>query len=213
MTTRHTALLKAPSVPHQSGCEVGLSRDAHVQQRPEAQLPALLTETGTGLCAQQCQPYNTHSPCMKHMIWSLLGRSWPCVSMQSISRSLKRQHQGGVQGLAVTGSGKTAAFVLPMVVHIMDQPELEKGEGPIGLICAPTRELGEQIHKVLHDVSTWQHSDTCNSGPVAVCVAGGAASAACGTGWELQACHVCCPYPLGEPQCAMARPSAYLCCT
>ena len=52
------------------------------------------------------------------------------------------------QGLAVTGSGKTAAFVLPMIVHIMDQAELSRGEGPIGLICAPTRELGEQIHKV-----------------------------------------------------------------
>ena len=29
----------------------------------------------------------------------------------------------------------------------MDQPELEKGEGPIGTIVAPTRELSEQIHK------------------------------------------------------------------
>jgi ATP-dependent RNA helicase DDX42 len=52
-----------------------------------------------------------------------------------------------LQGLAKTGSGKTAAFVLPMLVHIMDQPELEKAEGPIGLILAPTRELSEQIHK------------------------------------------------------------------
>ena len=52
-----------------------------------------------------------------------------------------------VQGIAKTGSGKTAAFVLPMLVHIMDQPELEKGEGPIGVVVAPTRELSEQIHK------------------------------------------------------------------
>ncbi|PSC74148.1 DEAD-box ATP-dependent RNA helicase 24 [Micractinium conductrix] len=52
-----------------------------------------------------------------------------------------------VLGIAKTGSGKTAAFVLPMVVHIMDQPELQKGEGPIGLIVAPTRELAEQIHR------------------------------------------------------------------
>ncbi|KAJ8497823.1 hypothetical protein OPV22_008375 [Ensete ventricosum] len=48
-------------------------------------------------------------------------------------------------GIAKTGSGKTAAFVLPMIVHIMDQPELDKGEGPIGVICAPTRELAHQI--------------------------------------------------------------------
>lgn len=49
-------------------------------------------------------------------------------------------------GIAKTGSGKTAAFVLPMLVHIMDQAELGKGEGPIGVICAPTRELAQQIY-------------------------------------------------------------------
>ncbi|PSS14733.1 DEAD-box ATP-dependent RNA helicase [Actinidia chinensis var. chinensis] len=49
-------------------------------------------------------------------------------------------------GIAKTGSGKTAAFVLPMIVHVMDQPELVKEEGPIGVICAPTRELAHQIY-------------------------------------------------------------------
>ncbi|EPS66709.1 hypothetical protein M569_08067 [Genlisea aurea] len=49
-------------------------------------------------------------------------------------------------GIAKTGSGKTASFVLPMIVHIMDQPELAKEEGPIGVICAPTRELAHQIY-------------------------------------------------------------------
>ncbi|KAL7151066.1 hypothetical protein ABFS83_04G006500 [Erythranthe nasuta] len=49
-------------------------------------------------------------------------------------------------GIAKTGSGKTASFVLPMVSHIMDQPELAKEEGPIGVICAPTRELAHQIY-------------------------------------------------------------------
>ena len=52
-----------------------------------------------------------------------------------------------MQGVAKTGSGKTAAFVLPMVVHVMDQPELEGGQGPIAVIVAPTRELAEQIHR------------------------------------------------------------------
>ncbi|XP_022890518.1 DEAD-box ATP-dependent RNA helicase 24-like [Olea europaea var. sylvestris] len=51
-----------------------------------------------------------------------------------------------VIGIAKTGSGKTASFVLPMIVHIMDQPELGKEEGPIGVICAPTRELAHQIY-------------------------------------------------------------------
>jgi len=48
-------------------------------------------------------------------------------------------------GIASTGSGKTAAYLLPMVTHIMDQPELKKDDGPIGLVIAPTHELAEQI--------------------------------------------------------------------
>ena len=47
-------------------------------------------------------------------------------------------------GIAKTGSGKTAAFIWPMLVHIMDQPDLKAGDGPIGLILAPTRELSQQ---------------------------------------------------------------------
>jgi superfamily II DNA/RNA helicase len=31
-----------------------------------------------------------------------------------------------VIGIAKTGSGKTAAFLWPMLVHIMDQPRLNK---------------------------------------------------------------------------------------
>ncbi|ESO02988.1 hypothetical protein HELRODRAFT_80938, partial [Helobdella robusta] len=34
----------------------------------------------------------------------------------------------------------------PLFVHILDQKELEKGDGPIGLILAPTRELSQQIY-------------------------------------------------------------------
>ncbi|CAG7731589.1 unnamed protein product [Allacma fusca] len=49
-------------------------------------------------------------------------------------------------GIAKTGSGKTAAFLWPMLIHIADQPELKPGDGPIGLILCPTRELALQIY-------------------------------------------------------------------
>eukprot|EP00899_Mesostigma_viride_P004601 jgi/Mesvir1/14141/Mv12277-RA.2 len=49
-------------------------------------------------------------------------------------------------GIAKTGSGKTFAFVLPMLRHVMDQPPLAQGDGPIALIMAPTRELCQQIY-------------------------------------------------------------------
>jgi ATP-dependent RNA helicase DDX5/DBP2 len=48
-------------------------------------------------------------------------------------------------GLAETGSGKTLAFVLPAIIHIQAQPRLQRGDGPIALVLAPTRELACQI--------------------------------------------------------------------
>ncbi|KAI9095799.1 Ddx5 protein [Phlyctochytrium arcticum] len=53
-----------------------------------------------------------------------------------------------VVGIAQTGSGKTLSFVLPALVHILDQPPLERGDGPIVLVLAPTRELAVQIQEV-----------------------------------------------------------------
>jgi replicative superfamily II helicase len=48
-------------------------------------------------------------------------------------------------GLAKTGSGKTFSYIWPMVVHIINQPQMQAGDGPIGIILAPTRELVQQI--------------------------------------------------------------------
>ena len=42
-------------------------------------------------------------------------------------------------------SGKTLAYLLPAIVHINAQPYLERGDGPIALVLAPTRELAVQI--------------------------------------------------------------------
>ena len=50
-------------------------------------------------------------------------------------------------GVAKTGSGKTVAFLLPLFRHVLDQPKLGDGEGPIGLIMAPARELAVQIFR------------------------------------------------------------------
>ncbi|KAG9286717.1 hypothetical protein G9A89_012267 [Geosiphon pyriformis] len=53
-------------------------------------------------------------------------------------------------GIAETGSGKTASFVIPMLVYISDLPRLceeNMSEGPYALILAPTRELAQQIEQ------------------------------------------------------------------
>lgn len=51
-------------------------------------------------------------------------------------------------GIASTGSGKTLAYILPAAVHIVHQPRIQRGDGPIALILAPTRELAQQIQSV-----------------------------------------------------------------
>ncbi|MGL5124791.1 MAG: DEAD/DEAH box helicase [Fusobacteriaceae bacterium] len=52
-----------------------------------------------------------------------------------------------ILGLAKTGTGKTAAFVLPMLHKIATTKG--KGKGVRGLIIAPTRELAEQINNTI----------------------------------------------------------------
>jgi ATP-dependent RNA helicase DDX23/PRP28 len=60
--------------------------------------------------------------------------------------------QRDVIGIAETGSGKTAAFVLPMLMYILRQPPMlgnpeVEAEGPYAVILAPTRELAQQIEE------------------------------------------------------------------
>lgn len=50
-------------------------------------------------------------------------------------------------GCAQTGTGKTAAFSIPLLVNLLKTPRKN------GLILAPTRELAAQIDEVLHKLS------------------------------------------------------------
>ncbi len=54
-------------------------------------------------------------------------------------------------GVAETGSGKTAAFLIPLLKWIMSLPKIERLEdvdqGPYAIILAPTRELAQQIEE------------------------------------------------------------------
>jgi len=65
-------------------------------------------------------------------------------------------------GIARTGSGKTLGFIMPGIVHINHQPRLERGDGPIVLVMAPTRELAQQIHQVAKEFGASSHiRSTC----------------------------------------------------
>ena len=52
-----------------------------------------------------------------------------------------------IMGVAQTGTGKTAAFVLPLLHRIIDQPQKPGPRRCGALILAPTRELASQINE------------------------------------------------------------------
>jgi ATP-dependent RNA helicase RhlE len=67
------------------------------------------------------------------------------IQAQAIPVALKG---GDIMGLAHTGTGKTAAFALPMLHRLLTT----QGRGIRALIVAPTRELVEQITSVICDL-------------------------------------------------------------
>ena len=53
-------------------------------------------------------------------------------------------------GLAPTGSGKSLAFLIPLLQHVDSLPRLDAyscQDGPLAIILTPTRELAAQINK------------------------------------------------------------------
>ncbi|XP_059054091.1 ATP-dependent RNA helicase p62 isoform X2 [Achroia grisella] len=65
-------------------------------------------------------------------------------------------------GIAQTGSGKTLAYILPAIVHINNQQKIRRGDGPIALVLAPTRELAQQIQQVTTDFGNTSYvRNTC----------------------------------------------------
>ena len=58
-----------------------------------------------------------------------------------------------VLGLAQTGSGKTAAFCLPLLQSFQDPARAHHRSGVKGLILVPTRELAAQVGDVIHSLA------------------------------------------------------------
>ena len=70
------------------------------------------------------------------------------IQIQAIPPILKSRD---VMGQAQTGTGKTAAFVLPILQRLMDGPRKHVR----ALIMAPTRELAEQTHEAIRQLGRY----------------------------------------------------------
>ncbi|KAL8426467.1 hypothetical protein Efla_001769 [Eimeria flavescens] len=85
------------------------------------------------------------------------------IQMQAIPIALEMRD---LIGIAETGSGKTAAFVLPMLTYVKQLPPLTEEtsqDGPYALILAPSRELALQIEE-----ETQKFASFCKCRTVAV---------------------------------------------
>ena len=72
------------------------------------------------------------------------------IQVQAVPAILKG---GDVLGLAQTGSGKTAAFCLPLLQRLQDSGRAHNRSTITALILVPTRELAAQVAEVIHGIS------------------------------------------------------------
>ena len=91
------------------------------------------------------EAFNFHPPVAAGILKAGFEIPTP-IQAEAIPQILKRCD---VMGLAQTGTGKTAAFVLPILNRLMDH----QGGCPRALILAPTRELAEQIHQAIESLA------------------------------------------------------------
>lgn len=89
----------------------------------------------------------------------IVGYSTPTpIQEQSIPSILEGKD---IFGCAQTGTGKTAAFALPML-QLLEPTEFIKGKRKIrGLVLAPTRELAIQIHQSFKEYGKHSKLRTC----------------------------------------------------
>lgn len=79
------------------------------------------------------------------------------IQEQAIPAQLAGQD---ILGIAQTGSGKTAAFSLPILQKILTIGDKRKGKTARALILAPTRELAVQIEETVRKLSKGAHIST-----------------------------------------------------
>jgi len=90
------------------------------------------------------------SPVVKQNLHKLGYRVPTPVQAKAIPLALEGRD---LIGSAQTGTGKTAAFGVPMIERLVLSATALKPRQPLGLVLTPTRELALQVHESLRDFS------------------------------------------------------------
>jgi len=87
------------------------------------------------------------------------------IQMQGLTVALSGRD---MVGIAFTGSGKTLSFSLPLVMAALEEEArmpLVPGEGPVGIVLAPSRELARQTFEVVSEFCTALAEDDSKTYP------------------------------------------------
>lgn len=87
-------------------------------------------------------------------LWDMRFEKCTPVQAQCIPHILEGRD---MIGIAQTGTGKTAAYLLPMLSLLQDEPHAEDAVNC--LIMAPTRELAQQIDQALQGFAYYTHAN------------------------------------------------------
>ena len=92
-------------------------------------------------------------PIMKALAEEHYSQPTP-IQEKAIPVALKKQD---ILGIAQTGTGKTAAFAIPILQHIETAPPAERSKHIKSLILTPTRELAIQIDESIQTYGKYTH--------------------------------------------------------
>ncbi|PON72851.1 ATP-dependent RNA helicase DBP [Parasponia andersonii] len=115
--------------------DIRLRLNVDVTSAPDSELPPAPIESFEDMCL--------HTSIMKDIAFHEYTRP-TSIQAQAMPVALSGRD---LLGCAETGSGKTAAFAIPMIQHCLAQSPVRRGDGPLALVLAPTRELAQQIEK------------------------------------------------------------------
>lgn len=94
------------------------------------------------------------------------------VQMQGIPTALAGRD---LIGIAYTGSGKSLVFTLPLVLFALEAEDslaYGAGEGPLGLVVVPSRELAKQIHEQIQEMAAYMHRKRYPALRTLLCIGG-----------------------------------------